>query len=185
MPVNGTQPSFQLPQGTIFGDSMLIAAGTRLGPYEVLSALGAGGMGDVWKARDTRIGRMVAIKQLKGQHTGRFEQEARAIAALNHPHICTLHDVGPDYLVLEYVEGAPILDSGDPPGLRFMACTYTTHEIAESTPLVLARAAEHRGSCESRASSSATSARSRLPTSFLRSGARRCASSESGFLWRA
>jgi len=65
-------------------------------------------MGDVWKARDTRLDRVVAIKQLKGQHGARFQQEARAIAALNHPHICQIYDVGPDYLVLEYVEGAPV-----------------------------------------------------------------------------
>ena len=62
-------------------------------------------MGEVWKARDTRLDRIVAIKRLKGQHNTRFEQEARAIAALNHPHICQIHDIGPDYLVLEYVEG--------------------------------------------------------------------------------
>src|SRR6202453_1444668 len=87
---------------------MPISPGDRLGPYEILSPLGAGGMGEVWKARDTRLGRIVAIKQLKGHHTARFEQEARAIAALNHPHICQIYDVGPDYLVLEYVEGAPV-----------------------------------------------------------------------------
>jgi TolB-like protein/predicted Ser/Thr protein kinase len=79
-----------------------------LGPYEILAPIGAGGMGEVWKARDTRLGRLVAIKQVKGQHTARFEQEARAIAALNHPNICTLHDVGPDYLVMEYVQGQPL-----------------------------------------------------------------------------
>ena len=60
------------------------------------------------EGRDTRLHRIVAIKQLKGQHTARFEQEARAIAALNHPHICQIYDVGPDYLVLEYIEGSPI-----------------------------------------------------------------------------
>jgi eukaryotic-like serine/threonine-protein kinase len=87
---------------------MPLAPGDRLGPYEILSSLGAGGMGEVWKARDTRLGRIVAIKQLKGQHTARFEQEARAIAALNHPHICQIYDVGPDYLVLEYIEGRPL-----------------------------------------------------------------------------
>jgi len=65
-------------------------------------------MGEVWKARDTRLRRVVAIKRLTGQHTARFEQEARAIAALNHPNICTLHDIGPDYLVMEYVEGKPV-----------------------------------------------------------------------------
>ena len=76
-----------------------------LGPYEVVSLLGVGGMGEVWKARDTRLGRLVAIKRLTSAHAGRFEQEAQAIAALNHPHICQIHDVGPDYLVLEYLEG--------------------------------------------------------------------------------
>ncbi len=86
---------------------MTLAPGSRLGPYEVVSALGAGGMGEVWKARDTRLDRMVAIKRLTA-HSERFEQEARAIAALNHPHICQIYDVGPDYLVLEYVEGRPL-----------------------------------------------------------------------------
>jgi eukaryotic-like serine/threonine-protein kinase len=86
---------------------MPISVGDKLGPYEILAPIGAGGMGDVWKARDTRLNRMVAIKQLKGEHTARFEQEARAVAALNHPHICQLYDIGPDYLVLEYVEGDP------------------------------------------------------------------------------
>ncbi|MGA2882319.1 MAG: protein kinase, partial [Bryobacteraceae bacterium] len=85
---------------------MGLAAGTRLGPYEILAPIGAGGMGEVYKATDTRLGRIVAIKALKGPHSDRFEQEARAIAALNHPHICTLHDVGPDYLVMEFVDGA-------------------------------------------------------------------------------
>jgi len=84
------------------------AAGTQLGPYELLAPLGAGGMGEVWKARDTRIDRTVAIKRLKAAHLERFKREARAIAALNHPHICQLYDLGPDYLVMEYVEGVPI-----------------------------------------------------------------------------
>jgi TolB-like protein/tRNA A-37 threonylcarbamoyl transferase component Bud32 len=84
------------------------AAGQQLGPYTLLSPAGAGGMGEVWKARDTRLNRIVAVKRLKGEHNARFEQEARAIAALNHPHICQIHDIGPDYLVLEYIEGAPI-----------------------------------------------------------------------------
>jgi TolB-like protein/predicted Ser/Thr protein kinase len=87
---------------------MALSPGSRLGPYEVLARIGEGGMGTVWKARDLRLGRIVAIKQLHGAHSDRFEQEARAIAALNHPSICTLHDVGPDFLVMEYVEGAPL-----------------------------------------------------------------------------
>ncbi len=84
---------------------MALASGTRLGPYEILSALGAGGMGEVWKARDTRLNRLVAIKAGHTPFSERFEREARAIAAVNHPHVCSLYDVGPDYLVMEYVEG--------------------------------------------------------------------------------
>src|SRR4051794_5025566 len=80
-------------------------AGTLLGPYQVESTLGAGGMAQVFKARDTRLGRAVAVKIAHQQFSQRFEREARAISALNHPHICTLYDVGPDYLVMELVEG--------------------------------------------------------------------------------
>jgi TolB-like protein/predicted Ser/Thr protein kinase len=87
---------------------MAPAPGTRVGPYEILAMLGSGGMGEVYKATDTRLGRTVAIKFLKGAYTDRLDREARAIAALNHPHICTIHDVGPDYLVMEYLEGAPL-----------------------------------------------------------------------------
>jgi len=87
---------------------MPITAGTRLGPYEILAPLGAGGMGEVWKARDSRLNRVVAIKSLKAGAGVRFRQEARALAALNHPNICTLYDIGDDYLVMEYIEGAPI-----------------------------------------------------------------------------
>ncbi|HTT65032.1 MAG TPA: protein kinase [Bryobacteraceae bacterium] len=87
---------------------MPLAPGTCLGPYEILAPIGKGGMGEVWKARDTRLDRIVAIKRLHGKHSDRFEQEARAIASLNHPNICQIHDVGPDYLVLEYIEGEPL-----------------------------------------------------------------------------
>jgi eukaryotic-like serine/threonine-protein kinase len=87
---------------------MALSHGDRLGPYEILSQIGVGGMGEVFKARDTRLDRVVAIKHLKGEHGHRFRQEARAIAALNHPHICQIYDIGPDYLVLEYIEGAPL-----------------------------------------------------------------------------
>jgi len=85
--------------------SMVINPGTTLGPYQIVSALGAGGMGQVFRARDTRLGRAVAIKVCDEQFIARFEREARAISALNHPHICTLYDVGPNYLVMELVEG--------------------------------------------------------------------------------
>src|SRR5918999_4991788 len=100
--------------------SMTVSVGTRLGPYEIVAPLGAGGMGEVYRARDTRLDRTVAIKVLTGalaadsESRRRFEHEARAIAALNDPHICTIHDVGRhgdlDYLVLEYLEGETLAD---------------------------------------------------------------------------
>jgi serine/threonine-protein kinase len=76
-----------------------------LGPYQVIGRIGVGGMGEVFRARDTRLDRLVAIKRLIGLHKGRFQREARAVAALNHPHVCTLHDVGSDFLVMELIEG--------------------------------------------------------------------------------
>src|SRR5881396_3783618 len=87
---------------------MTLANGARLGPYEIIAPIGAGGMGEVYKARDTRLGRVVAVKICAEQFSERFEREARAVAALNHSNICTLHDVGPNYLVMEYIEGTPL-----------------------------------------------------------------------------
>ena len=87
---------------------MPLSAGDKLGPYQILAPIGAGGMGEVYKARDTRLDRVVAIKVSKEKFSERFEREARSIAALNHPHICQLYDVGPDYLVMEYIDGAPL-----------------------------------------------------------------------------
>jgi serine/threonine-protein kinase len=101
---------------------MILAAGTKLGPYEILSKLGEGGMGDVYKARDTRLDRIVAIKIVRTDFTERFQREAKSISALNHPNICTLHDVGRlraegasasqgdevSFLVMEFIDGAPI-----------------------------------------------------------------------------
>lgn len=84
---------------------MTLSSSARLGPYGILSLLGAGGMGEVWKARDTRLNRTVAIKVSRDQFTERFEREALAVAALNHPNICHLYDVGPHYLVMEFIEG--------------------------------------------------------------------------------
>src|ERR1700683_1866505 len=94
---------------------MALAPATRLGPYEILSSIGAGGMGEVYRARDTRLDRIVAIKILREHLSGnpqlreRFDREAKAISSLSHPHICPLYDVGhqdrTDYLVMEYLEG--------------------------------------------------------------------------------
>lgn len=95
---------------------MQVSVGSRLGPYQIVSRIGAGGMGEVWKARDTRLERDVAIKilpedfALSAQLRLRFEREAKTISQLNHPHICTLHDVGEDYLVMELLEGESLAD---------------------------------------------------------------------------
>lgn len=87
---------------------MPLPAGTKLGPYEIEALIGTGGMGEVYRARDARLDRTVAIKVAQNNFGERFEREAHAIAALNHPHICQLYDVGPNYLVMEYVEGKPL-----------------------------------------------------------------------------
>ena len=85
-----------------------LTPGTRIGPYRIEALIGQGGMGKVYKTHDTRLGRTVAIKTSSRRFNQRFEREARAVAALNHPHICHLYDVGPDYLVMEYIEGSPV-----------------------------------------------------------------------------
>jgi serine/threonine-protein kinase len=84
---------------------MALSAGTRLGPYVIESQIGAGAMGEVYKASDSRLNRTVAIKHVTADRAARFSTEARAIAALNHPNICQIYDIGPDYLVLEYLQG--------------------------------------------------------------------------------
>src|ERR1700674_4451272 len=84
---------------------MPLSLGDKLGPYEILTPLGAGGMGEVYRAHDSRLNRDVAIKVSNAQFTERFTREARAVAALNHTNICHLYDVGPNFLVMEYVEG--------------------------------------------------------------------------------
>jgi Tol biopolymer transport system component/predicted Ser/Thr protein kinase len=89
-------------------EEMILAPQTRLGPYEILAPIGSGGMGDVYKARDTRLDRIVAVKVAQQKFSERFEREARAVAALNHPHICAVYDVGPNYLVMEYIDGRPL-----------------------------------------------------------------------------
>src|SRR5215472_584364 len=115
---------------------MALAAGAKLGPYEILAPVGAGGMGRVYKARDTRLGRVVAVKVSDEKFTQRFEHEARAVAALNHPNICTLYDVGPNYLVMEFVDGTPIAATNNFSALLDLAM-QTTDGVAAAHALGL------------------------------------------------
>ena len=134
---------------------MPLEAGTQLGPYEILSPLGAGGMGEVYKARDTRLDRTVAIKVLLAHVADdpdlrqRFEREAKTISSLNHPHICTLHDIGQqdgiDFLVMEHLEGETLaarLTKGPLPADQVLR--YAT-EIADALEAPHEAGVIHRG----------------------------------------
>jgi serine/threonine-protein kinase len=87
---------------------MPLSTGDKLGPYQIVAPIGAGGMGEVYRAKDPRLNRDVAIKVSASQFSERFEREAKAIAALNHPNICQIYDIGPNYLVMEFIEGTPL-----------------------------------------------------------------------------
>ena len=123
---------------------MDLKPGAKLGPYEILSRIGEGGMGQVWKARDTRLDRTVAIKTSAAKFSERFEREARAVAALNHPHICTLYDVGPNYLVMELVEGESLAQRLDRGSLPINEVLRFGVEIAEALSAAHARGITHR-----------------------------------------
>src|SRR5688572_26633381 len=133
---------------------MAISSGSRLGPYEVSSRIAAGGMGEVWRAKDTRLDRDVAIKVLPAifasdaQLKIRFEREAKTISSLNHPHICTLHDVGHDsgidYLVMEMIEGESLADRLKKGRLPLDQILRIGAEIAEALHAAHGRGIVHR-----------------------------------------
>ena len=116
---------------TLLSDQPL-QPGAQLGPYEITGILGQGGMGRVYAARDSRLGRPVAIKIATGNFGERFRHEARAVAALNHPNICTLYDVGPNYLVMELVEGDTLADRIRQGPLPVPECLAIARQIAEA-----------------------------------------------------
>src|SRR6185503_3036781 len=121
---------------------MAIAAGTRFGPYEIVEPIGAGGMGEVYKGRDTRLDRTIAIKILPELHAAepqfreRFEREARALSQLTHPHICTLHDVGEHggtpFLVMEFLVGETLAARLERGPLPLNEALTSAIEIAEA-----------------------------------------------------
>ncbi len=111
---------------------MPVSAGDRLGPYEILGPLGVGGMGEVYRARDSRLHREVAIKISKEKFSDRFDREARAIAALNHPNICHLYDVGPNYLVMELVEGPTLAERLKRGAVPLEEALVIAHQVAEA-----------------------------------------------------
>ena len=121
---------------------MPLQTGTTLGPYQIDAPLGAGGMGEVYKATDTRLDRTVAIKVLPGHVASdpdlkqRFEREARTVAALNHPHICTLHDIGSqdgiDFLVMEYLDGETVAQRLEKGALPLDRALQVAIEIADA-----------------------------------------------------
>ena len=133
---------------------MALTSGTKLGPYEILAPLGAGGMGEVYRARDTRLGRDVAIKVLPSHLSSnpdlkqRMEREARAISSLNHPHICTLHDVGSqggtDFLVMEHLQGETIADRLQRGAIPLGETLKIAMQIADALDKAHARGILHR-----------------------------------------
>ncbi|HKV98527.1 MAG TPA: protein kinase [Vicinamibacterales bacterium] len=133
---------------------MTLTAGTKLGPYEIVAPLGAGGMGEVYRARDTRLQRDVAIKVLPAEVSGdpvrrqRFELEARAIAALSHPHICAIHDIGAvdatDFLVLELIEGETLAARLKRGPLPLPEALARANEIADAVAAAHRRNIIHR-----------------------------------------
>jgi eukaryotic-like serine/threonine-protein kinase len=123
---------------------MPLSAGDKLGPYEILASIGAGGMGQVYRARDARLNRDVAIKVSGEQFSERFESEAKAIAALNHPNICQIYDVGPDFLVMEYIDGRPIVDCEQPQALPPDEALQLARQIAAALEAAHGKGIIHR-----------------------------------------
>src|SRR5215472_8725425 len=123
---------------------MPVSAGDKLGPYEILEPLGAGGMGEVYRAHDPRMGRDVAIKIAPERFNERFEREVHAVAALNHPNVCTIYDVGPNYLVMELVEGPTLAARIRQGALPLEEALTIAHQIAEGLEAAHEKGIVHR-----------------------------------------
>src|SRR5437867_10293819 len=123
---------------------MPLSVWTLLGPYEIVVPIGAGGMGEVYRATDTRLGREVALKFSAERFSDRFEREARAVAALNHPNICSLHDVGPNYLVMELVEGPTLAERNQQGALPLEEALSLARQIADALEAAHEKGIIHR-----------------------------------------
>src|SRR5579862_9380710 len=123
---------------------MPLSIGEKLGPYEITAPIGKGGMGEVYRARDTRLKRDVAIKISAERFSERFENEARAIAALNHSNICHLYDVGPNYLVMELVEGPTLADRIKEGAIPLDEALAIARQVAEGVEAAHEKGVVHR-----------------------------------------
>ena len=123
---------------------MPLSVGDKLGPYEILASIGVGGMGEVYRARDARLRRDVAIKVSAERFSERFETEARAIASLNHPNVCTLHDVGPNYLVMELVEGETLAERIEQGAIPLDEALAIAKQVADALEAAHEKGITHR-----------------------------------------
>src|SRR5215813_11279613 len=123
---------------------MALSSGEKLGPYEIVAQIGAGGMGQVYQARDPRLGRDVAIKVSAERFSERFEHEARVIASLNHPNTCHLYDVGPNYLVMELVEGPTLAERIKQGPIPLQEALMIARQIADALEAAHEKGITHR-----------------------------------------
>ena len=138
------RPAWEQAGASIEALPFELAAGVKLGPYEVVSVIGSGGMGKVYRAKDARLNREVAIKASAAQFSQRFEREAKTIAALNHPNICQIYDVGPNYLVMELVDGGPIVSPDQPHPLAADEAVRLAVQIAAALEAAHSKGIIHR-----------------------------------------
>jgi serine/threonine protein kinase len=137
-------PAWEAASSLLGSTITVVTPGTQLGPYKIEGPLGSGGMGEVFRAIDTRLGRAVAIKISRTQFSAHFEREARAISSLNHPHICTLYDIGPNYLVMELCEGETLAERLKRGKLSIQETLHFGAQIADGLAAAHAKGITHR-----------------------------------------